>query len=90
MRKIKVCFSYYSELLQNYRCSYSRAHKHFGRIAGGTLKATFPASEKVRDDICSLEKTACERSNNLQLKTNKLRDFTSCMREQWEGYMERT
>ncbi|GJN14012.1 hypothetical protein PR202_gb00783 [Eleusine coracana subsp. coracana] len=43
----------------------------------------------VQDDICSLDKTVCEHSNNMQTQTTKLHDFTSCMREQWEAYMER-
>ncbi|CAD6270911.1 unnamed protein product [Miscanthus lutarioriparius] len=46
--------------------------------------------EKVQDDICSLNRTASERSNNLQTKTTKLHDFTSSMKEQWEAYMKRT
>ncbi|TVU00014.1 hypothetical protein EJB05_54592, partial [Eragrostis curvula] len=60
------------------------------KIAGLLAESNARKKNMVRDDICSLEKTACERSNNLQMKTNKLHDFTSCMREQWEGYMERT
>jgi len=45
---------------------------------------------QVQGDICSLNRTASERSNNLQTETTKLHDFTSSMKEQWEAYMMRT
>lgn len=52
--------------------------------------ATFVPFYQVQDDICSLNRTVSERSNNLQTETTKLHDFTSSMKEQWEGYMKKT
>ena len=34
-------------------------------------------------------RTASERSDNLQTETTKLQDFTSAMKEQWEAYLQR-
>lgn len=60
------------------------------RVAGLLAESNARKKNMVRDDISNLNKTASERSNNLQSETTKLHDFTSSMREQWESYMERT
>ncbi|KAK3139134.1 hypothetical protein QOZ80_5AG0378360 [Eleusine coracana subsp. coracana] len=59
------------------------------KIAGLLAESNARKKNMVQDDICSLDKTVCEHSNNMQTQTTKLHDFTSCMREQWEAYMER-
>ncbi|XP_062182977.1 kinesin-like protein KIN-5A [Phragmites australis] len=60
------------------------------KVAGLLAESNARKKNMVRDDICSLDETAFERSNNLQAETSKLHDFTSSMREQWESCMERS
>ncbi|XP_062203178.1 kinesin-like protein KIN-5A [Phragmites australis] len=60
------------------------------KVAGLLAESNARKKNMVRDDICSLDKTAFEHSNNLQAETSKLHDFSSSMREQWESYMERS
>ncbi|KAG0519603.1 hypothetical protein BDA96_08G001200 [Sorghum bicolor] len=60
------------------------------KVAGLFAESNARKKIMVQDDICSLNRTASERSNNLQTETTKLHDFTSSMKEQWEAYMKRT
>uniref|UniRef100_A0ACD5XU16 Uncharacterized protein n=1 Tax=Avena sativa TaxID=4498 RepID=A0ACD5XU16_AVESA len=60
------------------------------KVAGLLAESNARKKTMVRGDISSLDKTASERSSNLQTETTKLHDFTSSMREQWEVYMETT
>ncbi|KAG2538638.1 kinesin-like protein KIN-5A [Panicum virgatum] len=59
------------------------------KVAGLLAESNARKKNVVRDDICSLNRTASERSDNLQTETTKLQDFTSAMKEQWEAYMQR-
>lgn len=60
------------------------------KVAGLFAESNARKKNMVQDDICSLNRTVSERSNNLQTETTKLHDFTSSMKEQWEGYMKKT
>ncbi|KAL6905795.1 hypothetical protein ACP4OV_003396 [Aristida adscensionis] len=60
------------------------------KVAGLLAESNSRKKNMVRDDICSLNKSAFEHSSNLQTETTKLHHFTSSMREQWEAYVERT
>jgi len=60
------------------------------KVTGLFAESNARKKNMVQDDICSLNRTASERSNNLQTETTKLHDFTSSMKEQWEAYMKRT
>lgn len=60
------------------------------KVAGLLAESNARKKNLVRDDISNLNKTASERSNNLQSETTKLHDFTSSTREQWSAYMETT
>ncbi|CAN6311505.1 unnamed protein product [Urochloa humidicola] len=60
------------------------------KVAGLLAESNARKKNVVRDDICSLNRAASERSDNLQTETTKLHDFTSLMKEQWEAYMHRT
>ncbi|KAL6630702.1 hypothetical protein ACP70R_028553 [Stipagrostis hirtigluma subsp. patula] len=59
-------------------------------VAGLLAESNARKKNMVQDDICSLNKSAFEHSNNLQTETTKLHDFTSSMREQWEAYVAGT
>ncbi|KAL6640614.1 hypothetical protein ACP70R_021737 [Stipagrostis hirtigluma subsp. patula] len=60
------------------------------KVAGLLAESNARKKNMVQDDICSLNKSIFEHSNNLQAETTKLHDFTSSMREQWEAFVERT
>ncbi|KAM0826231.1 hypothetical protein ACQ4PT_069010 [Festuca glaucescens] len=71
-------------------CSADEEKYLMEKVSGLLAESNTRKKNMVRDDISSLDKTASERSNNLQTETTKLHDFTSSMREQWEAYMETT